>query len=388
MSKVLRILHFTTHNEDCGIGKYQEQFLASLRPLDDIYNEIFPYSPNKTKVMTPKELSYVLIELRKAMKSFDALHIQHELSFFKHSELDQIIDLVKDMKKKVIVTVHTAPAAQFQRPQRIGIGPRSLVRYAKSVRAAEVFIRRYVKPLYKADLVLVHNSATKQDLIAHGVKDSIITVITIPVPIVSHDLVSTEIKKGLSYESGDVIFASIGFLSRMKGVDQAIKSLSFLPENYKLAIIGGIHPAGGQESLLDELSDLVLRLNLKDRVYITGYVKEDDQLNALIRECDVCVYPYDTAYYSYVSSAALNNAFANYIPAVVYPTKSFLEINQDTEVASITKTANYYELARNLASIDLKAASKQSQTYAKKYSYASEAGNLVAIYKKLLATEP
>ena len=381
----MRILHYTTHNEDCGIGKYQEQYLKALAPLDEVYNEIFPYSPNKVKVMPREELSRVISELHEAVKSFDALHIQFELSFFKQDELDRIIDTVKSLHKKVIVTVHTAPAAQYQQPQRIGVGPRSLVRYAKAIKAAREFRARYVLPLAKADLVLVNNTATKQNLIEHGVSADTITVITIPVPTISHEKVSSEIKSALNYKNGDVIFASIGFLSRMKGVDQAIKALSYLPSNYKLAVIGGVHPAGGQEALLDELCDLVANLGLTDRVYITGYVREDDTLNALIRECDICVYPYDTEYYSYVSSAALNNAFANYKPAVVYPTKSFLEINQNDITVDITRSANYYELARSLRTIDINDFTLKSTQYAKTYSYEGEAVKLVAIYEKLLA---
>ena len=386
MKKTMRILHFTTHNEDCGIGKYQEQYLSALKPLAEVYNEIFPYSPNKTKVMSKAELVPVLSDLRKAMKSFDALHIQHELSFFKHDELNQVISLVKALHKKVIVTVHTAPAAQYQHPQRIGIGPRSLVRYAKAIKAAKEFRSRYVLPLMKADLVLVNNTATKLNLMEHGLNSENITVITIPVPTLRHDTHSSEIKTALSYQEGDVIFASIGFLSRMKGVDQAIKALSYLPKNYKLAVIGGIHPAGGQEALLDELSDLITHYKLTDRVYITGYVNDDEKLNALIRECDMCVYPYDTKYYSYVSSAALNNAFANYIPAIVYPTKSFIEINQDQVTVDVTKSANYYELARSIDTIAVKDFMAKSSAYAKRYSYENEAIKLVSIYEKLLLT--
>lgn len=384
MKQPMRILHFTTHNEDCGIGKYQEQYLAALAPLDEVYNEVFPYSPNKTKVMSKSELAPVISELRHSMKSFDALHIQHELSFFKHDELEQIISAVKSLGKKVIVTIHTAPAAQYQQPQRVGVSPRSLVRYAKAIKAANEFRGRYVVPLLKVDLVLVNNTATKQNLIKHGIDANNITVITIPVPTIQHDEQSSEIKKALSYKPGDVIFASIGFLSRMKGVDQAIKALSYLPENYKLAVIGGIHPAGGQEALLDELCDLITHYNLTDRVYITGYVNKDDRLNALIRECDICIYPYETKYYSYVSSAALNNAFANFKPAIVYPTKSFLEINQIKVTVDVTKSANYYELARSISEIDINSFTSKATEYAKMYSYENEAVKLVTIYANLL----
>ena len=57
MSKQLHVLHFTTHNEDCGIGKYQEQFLRAMSGDETvIHNEIFLYSPNKTKMMVRQSL--------------------------------------------------------------------------------------------------------------------------------------------------------------------------------------------------------------------------------------------------------------------------------------------------------------------------------------------
>jgi len=88
MSKV-RVLHYSTHDEDCGIGKYQEQFIQAMAKVGakDVYNEFLPYSPNVTKVMTYDEFTPVLQELRSKLEGFDILHIQHELSFYKHDEL-------------------------------------------------------------------------------------------------------------------------------------------------------------------------------------------------------------------------------------------------------------------------------------------------------------
>lgn len=384
MSKQVRVLHFTTYDENCGIGKYQAQFLDEMKDSDAVRNDIFPCSPNKSRAMQNRELRKVISKLRSSMKSYDVLHIQYELSFFKGQDLSMVINAAKSVGKKVLVTMHTSPDAQYQPPLRAGFGARSLVRYAKSLRAARNFRSTYINPLKNADLILTHNSTTKDNLVSHGVDINKIKVIQLPVPTVETVVKSGEIRSALKCEDGDIVLATVGFISRMKGVDHAIKCLKFLPDNYKLAIIGGVHPNSSGDTLLDDLCDLISASQLSDRVYITGYIEADDVLNALIRECDICVYPYDTKYYSYVSSAALNNSFANGKPAIVYPTKSFIEINDSVDTVAVTKSANYYELARSVNNISVKDYASKSKLYAKRHSFSNETRKMVSIYLGLV----
>jgi glycosyltransferase involved in cell wall biosynthesis len=380
---MIRVLQFSTHNEECGIAKYQEQFIDGMSGTHNFYTEFFPYSPNKTKHMSKGDLQEVLGALKKKMADFDILHIQHELSFFKHYELNKIINTAKRTNKKVMVTVHTAPAAQYEAPRLGGLGPRSWAFFLRKTISSHRFLKRYVEPLKRADLIIVHNDATRQNLISHGVSGEMIRIIKIPVPQISLNNNTTEIRDNLKRKEGDVIFCSVGFMSRMKGVSHAIRALLYLPENYKLAIIGGVHPDGGDESLYDELTDLINNLKLKDRVHITGYIKEDDLLNSLIRECDVCVYPYDKKYYSFVSSAAINNAIANHKAVVAYQTKTFVEINNEMPIVTFTRSANYYELARELKKIDIRKAEELSKKYAERYGYDKEAKEFLNIYQSL-----
>jgi len=384
MTNKVKVLHYSTHNEDCGIGKYNEQFLAAMleTSAESVVNEFFPYSPNVTKRMSHDEFTKVLKELKRKLRHFDILHIQHEISFYYHDELGRIVDLAKSMRKKVVFTVHTAPDAQYKKPGLHGLGPRSAVKFIREIQAARKFTMRHIAPVRKADLVLVHNSNIMKNLALHGVDINKIKTIPLPVPNVSFSEKSTEIKTALNYKKGDVIIGTVGFVSKTKGVLQSVKSLLYLPDNYKLAIIGGVHPSGGGEEYLDKISDLIVKQGLRDRVYITGYVQEDNRLNALVRECDACVYPYDNQYYKYVSSAALNNSIANHVPAVVYPTVPFIEMNTGGTIA-ICKSANYYELARYVIEADYELLTKRSEEYADKYSYINESLRLVGIYKML-----
>lgn len=385
MSQV-RVLQFTSHNEDCGIAQYQEQFIEGMSQIRDFHSEYFPHSPYKTRAMSTSEFAKIVDQLSGEMKNFDILHIQHEVSFFRHSELQQMIDAVHKIgKKKVAITVHAAPEAQYKPPVLGGLGPKSMKAYAGQAVIARKFIKRYVEPLKSADLIIVHNTITKNSLVKFGVPAAKIKIIRIPVPKPVQADRSEEIKQALNRKKDDVIFCTIGFISESKGTLQAVKALSYLPENYKLAIIGGVHPEGEIESFLDIVTDEVARLGLKDRIYITGFVPDNSRLNGLINECSICVFPLDKKYYSYVSSASLNNAIANHKPVVAYPIETFMEVNKEIPFIEFTKSANYYELARAIRNIDLSKRKELSEQYAAHYSYDKEAKEFFKIYQELVS---
>lgn len=384
MKDELRVLQFSTHDEECGIAKYQEQFVSEINKSGEFYTEYFHYSPNVTKKMSDSEFDDVTVELREKLRQFDILHIQHELSFYKHKELKKLITVAHDLDKKVLVTVHTAPAAQYVQPRLSGLGIRSWAAYFKAIVRARRFMGIYFEPIKKADIILVHNHPTKNDLSRHGFANEKIIVVRHPVPNVEGKVLeSKEISEKLRTSKNDIIFSTVGFLSENKGILHAVKALQYLPDNYKLAIIGGMHPDSDDHGFYDKVTDLIARLNLQNRVYITGYIQDDSYLNGLIREIDICVYPYDKRYYSYVSSGSLNMAIANHKPVISYATDSFLEINADKEVVVFCKSANYYELAREIKTIDLSKYKKLSLDYANKHAWPKESETLKAIYKKL-----
>lgn len=377
---VLRVLHYSTHNEDCGIGKYQEMFINAMEETDNLKNSFYPVSPNKSKLMTKSQLNDMLSDLSNVVQDYDILHIQHEFSFYRDNEMGLIIDAAAKQGKKTIVTVHTSPNIIDTNLVLKGLGPRSWVALLKKYSRKRWLLRSMINPLKKADIVIVHNEVTKKALTKFGIEEARIRKMIIPVPKVSQALKSKTIKEALKAEKGDIILSTVGFLHRYKGLKEAIKSLSYLPPKYKLAIIGGLHPHTDDIKIYDQLTDQVRDLGLIDRVYITGYIKDDDEMNALIRETDVCLYPYDKDYYSNVSSAALNNSFANHVPAVVYPTKSFVEIDNEYDSLNVVDTYSYYEMARVVTRLDLVKAQEVARNFADTCSYPNVSKKLIAIY--------
>jgi glycosyltransferase involved in cell wall biosynthesis len=383
MVKTIRILHITTHDEECGIGKYQEQFLKSMQSIVGIENTIFEYSPNRTKVMSATEFEPVLKQFSEQIKSYDIVHVQHEFSFYSKDELDKFVTEAKRQGKKVIITVHTSLHAGIPKLDlRKMISSNGVRHIVGTKRLKDYLINVHVAPMKKADLILVHNSVTANSLSKYGVNRDRILKITMPVPQLNFKLKTTEITQYLHKQPGDILFCTVGFLSENKGMKDAIEALLKLPTNFKLALIGGAHPSGANDAFCDELKTLIRQRGLEKRAYITGYIKDDDKLNALIRECDVCVYPFNQSYYAGVTSASLNNSLANYKPAITYPTKPILEMNAEMPAVVTTQSFTYSDLAYELQRLDIEQQTAIATKYAHAFAYDKQALELVGIYKR------
>ncbi len=386
MSKV-RVLQFSSRSADnCGVGKYQENFVNVFNDTpDDIETKFFESSPYKTRIMNQDELDEVIGRLKKELSHYDILHIQHEFGLYSGTEFAQLVAAAKEVGKKVVVTVHLSPALAFKFKPREGIGPRSLVNYLRQKRLHLIFKKRHIYPMQNADLLITHNAGATNSLISYGVEREKILQILHPVlPFTKPSATSTEIAQKLDKKSGDVIYSTVGFMHKHKGIQDAVKALKYLPENYKLAIIGGMQPISDEHNIYNKITDLIDALDLKKRVYITGFVEDDDRLNALIRETDICVYPYNNAYYGQVSSGALNLAFANERPVIAYPTDSFKESNKEFEQIVLTNTPAYYELARELQQLHVSKQLASVKDFAQKYSWPEVSNELIRAFRKLI----
>jgi glycosyltransferase involved in cell wall biosynthesis len=299
-------------------------------------------------------------------------------------EFALLVDAAKSMGKKVIVTVHLSPALAFKWKPRQGIGPKSAVLVLRQKRLHGIFKKRHIDAFKKADLLITHNNGATRSLIDYGIERDHIMQIHHPVlPFTKPKTKSTEITDNLHRKPGDIIYATIGFMHKYKGIDDAVRALKYLPDNYKLAIIGGMQPISDEVNIYNDIATLVDALDLKDRVYITGYINDDDRLNALIREVDICVYAYNNVYYGQVSSGALNLAFANQRAVVGYPTDSFKEMNGEFGEIKLTSAAAYYELAREIGRLDTKKQVEAGDKYAEAYSWPKVTKEVLDAYRKI-----
>ena len=380
----LKVLHFSSHFENCGIAKFQQYYLDAIDTTSkDISNKFFEYSPYQTRAMNREKYAEVMDVLVNELSHFDILHIQHEFGFFRDNQLQELVDNARKTGKKILITYHTSPDLIIIKKSLGGLGPRSIVAYLRSKRHEKRLVESHVTPLHNVDRVLVNNAYTKNKLIDFGIDEAKISAIALPVYETTTPQESDKIARALHKQKGDIIFGCVGYLHRFKGVDKAIKALTFLPKNYKLAVLGGVKSDSDDKKLYDKLTDLVVKLNLQERVYITGVVIDDDELNSYIRETDLCVYPYDSTYYKGVSSGALSLAISNERPVIAYPVPTFIEINQEFSQLVLTQSDSYYELAKEIGSIDIAAQTKRLKLYAHAESIKNASIKLASIYRSL-----
>lgn len=386
MSRV-RVLQFSSRSSDnCGVGKYQENFVNDFSKMaDEVETKFFEYTPYQTRLMDQPELDEVLKKLKQELSSYDILHIQHEFGLYTGDEFAQIVEAAKSVGKKVVITVHLSPALAFKIKPRIGIGPRSILNLARQKRLHGIFKQRHIEAFKKADLLISHNNGTTKSLLEYGIdKDAILQFNHPVLPITHPHTPSTEIAEKLHKKEGDVLYATVGFMHKYKGIEDAVRALKYLPDNYKLAIIGGMQPISDETNIYNSIATLIDTIGVRERVYITGFVEDDDRLNALIREVDICVYPYSNVYYGQVSSGALNLAFANERAVIAYPTDGFKDMNKEFGPIKLTSTFAYYELAREISRIDLGSQIASGTRYGEVHSWPKTAEVVARAYQQLI----
>lgn len=142
--------------------------------------------------------------------------------------------------------------------------------------------------LRHADRVIANSEFTRDELIKLDVNPDKITLIYPGVDVARFrpDLPCEDLKASIGLQSGERLILSVGRLSRRKGFDMVIGSLSKLMEQglpSRYALIGV-----GED--LDYLTRLSRELGVRDRVHFLGHVSEDD-LPRWYNACDVFAMP-------------------------------------------------------------------------------------------------
>ena len=89
--KPIKILHFSPHDEDDGIAKYQEQYLAGMSKNDAVENKFFDVKPIQLRAMNPQQHEEVYDKLRGELADFDIFHVQHEFGLFVEDDFQRLV---------------------------------------------------------------------------------------------------------------------------------------------------------------------------------------------------------------------------------------------------------------------------------------------------------
>jgi glycosyltransferase involved in cell wall biosynthesis len=384
--KTAKILNLSTHNEPCGIAKYQESFVQSLNRQGLANADFFEISPNIFKNQSEAEKQKSLAQMKHILKEYDVLHIQHEFSFFNENDFARFVKQAQTTGKKIVLTMHTPPSLVWAKPYSPRVTGMSSLRANKAAKKKIAsFNSTFVNPLMAADCIICHNKIIAKELIELGVNSEAIRFLPLPIPntpegISKNNMVKNHFRKS----EDDVLLAVVGFIGETKGIHHAIDALSFLPNNFKLAIIGGLHPSHSHVSdYLQQLLDQVIKRGLQSRFYMTGYIQDDSKLIQTVSEYDICLFPYDVNFYRAVTSASINTATASHTPAIAFPTPAFEEIRHYNKSVQVCGAANSYELAREIKAMNIEENRIEAIKYSQENSYDVIAAKLAKLYSEI-----
>ncbi len=234
----------------------------------------------------------------------------------------------------------------------------------------------------KADLITTISDYLKKRAIANGVK--------CPVEIVPNGVeaekfllkpptrqLAEKLRKKLNFEESDVVLITTSRLVKKNAVEDIIKSLSQLPANVKLLILGD----GPDRKMLEALAE---ELMLTDRVFFLGQVSQDD-LPKYLAISDIFVRPS----LSEGQGISFLEAMAAGVPIIATPVGGIVDFLSDSETGlfcrvkkpeSIAEKVKIYLADKNLT---LKITSRAKNLVAECYNWDSIALKMENILKKI-----
>jgi len=389
----LRVLHYTTWREKCGIAGYAESLIDALSARG-LSNEVFPLRRGEFKYFSSAEVRNHLIAFLDFARDYDLIHIQHEFSFFGNTpdfyEMNAnffwLLDKLAAAKKPVAVTFHTEP---FYVPTVIPL--RQRIRRALTLKGPPFnwHGKRYFGRGVSGRIAFVHAQKSRLCLIRTGFGEANVRVIPMGVGSRSSQMLHLSpavAKARLGFPQDSTLLSLFGFVAGYKGHEIAVRALRSLPRNFALAVVGGSHPEGGDETI-----DTMLNLWKKrdpERFRITGYVSRED-LDLYHAATDICLAPYTDP--NLASSAAITWALSSGKPVVASSIPTFREIQERTDCLALVTRKCPEELAWQIRRLAADPAWQRelvvnAQRFCKESSWAKVAERVGAAYEELLGT--
>ena len=294
-----------------GVGLYSKRLVENLSK-NKINVEVITFSKNKNKEVEPL-LSwnpFIISKFYTKLKKFDIIHLQYAISIYRIYSLLLFIILYffkLNNDKKIVVTFHEVKRETDK------LGNWGFL-YYKWI--SKIFNRIYV-----------HTEQAKSILIDKC------RVSDLKIKVIPHGVFEFKNKKNLTKEirkryglGNKKIVLFFGYINKDKGTEYLIKAArEFYDANPKkekevvFLIAGSVRPRKGLFKLFQKedleyytsLRDLVKKLNLKEKVIFTGYVREEETYS-VFKLSEIIVLPYINV----EQSGVLNWALASQRPII------------------------------------------------------------------------
>ena len=204
----------------------------------------------------------------------DVLNIQHEYGLFGGERGEWLIDLLRQVDKPIVLTMHTILPEPDETMLRV---TRSLCDFASMVVTLSETGRQLLETVYRVNPV-------KLRLIHHGVPD---------VPFHSTDAAKASFGIGQR-----LVISTFGLINRGKGLEYAIDAMRDVVKRHPEAlylILGQTHPVVRRqegESYRESLQARIVEYGLQNNVKLVDKYLGFDELVAYLQASDVYLTPY------------------------------------------------------------------------------------------------
>ncbi|SFR42898.1 hypothetical protein SAMN04488005_1836 [Yoonia tamlensis] len=430
-----RLAIVSTFNDQCGIAGYTRALLTQLHNAFEI--EVFDLDQSLMRATQGNLLTAADAQIKSfcdAFAGFDAVNIQLEYGTLGSmpSDISRRFKALVDAAPALSVTFHTIlPNQEFPKDKFREQFFRVQIWNCYATTSRYLAAKRFRKQIYDTLLlaqtrkpvsIIVH---TPRDAKAMRIAEGFKTVYDHPLAFLTPEkiaaLTALDGPNALASLPGRqrerVVVGVFGFLSSYKGIQTVIRSLRHLPDNFELAIFGGLHPGeirpsehGGPaethpylQSLLEEakIDETIAQAvagdgktpkpatslqefvkspqNLRDRVHFMG-VLDDDRLAAAMGAVDVVVLPYFET--GQASSGPMSIATEMGARVIASRIQAFMQFEKyKPGRVTFFDAGNYLELAQRIESV----ARTPKQDYADTYNTGSNRETYIAAHQNLVS---
>jgi FkbM family methyltransferase len=342
----LEVAFLSTWRAQCGIATYTANLKAALDAAG-VGTDVEPIDRKRVYYLTRPELREHFRRLAHNLRHADVAHLQHEFALYaggygyavSTAVLRAVVLELARLRKPTVITLHTDPFGMFGREKdAFVLGHNTYLKALWRARMAPLFRTTGLE-------AIVHTPAARRAAVDSGVPASRIEVIRHGVPSRPSlsDADRQEVRSRLGYGPEVKVLAVFGFLEAYKGYTTAIECLSRLPEDYHLAIVGGVHPFSWSPATESILKQLERRPALKGRVTVRGFVPASE-LAAYQEAADVCLAPYKRGT-PLSASGSVTWALASGKPVIASALPAFIELRDYIDCLEVVAPDSPRELA-------------------------------------------
>lgn len=270
---------------ECGIATFTQDSLTAIRKFTPFSHHMvvaMNYAgetqayPDVVKFQIDKAIPEDYDDAAKFINESSAtvLHVEHEYGIFGGDHGEYIVRLMEQIKKPMVVTLHTVLAAPNLKQKEI---VEQMGRLANHLIVMIDMGRRILMDHYDVD-------PAKIVVIPHGVPNV-------------RKRASDAAKKSLGL-TGHTVLSTFGLINRGKGLEHAIEAMAKAVEKHPDAlylILGQTHPAVRKkqgEEYRNELNSLVIRHHLQRNVRFNNHYLSLDELVKYLSATDIYITPY------------------------------------------------------------------------------------------------